>query len=261
VDYWLGKILETTAELGLLDNTIIVFASDHGALLGEQGQFVKGADRIRTQVTHVPLLIRLPGKQYAGKRVPGLVQHSDIVPTLLALLNLKGSSLITGEDLWPYITGERTNQRDQVVSGFGYVAYGCVSDLRAEISIQLAFRRVLGPVLLVADRRTRPRPSRGCRIHRPCFGFRVSLFDRFWKTSEQRLDAPLYLGNDLGITGSNIVAFLWIERQVIELRLWQDIVATPTHRSSAVTARIMPSHVQLPLMPASALQIPVIEVK
>jgi arylsulfatase A-like enzyme len=122
VDYWLGKILDTTAELGLLDNTIIVFASDHGALLGEQGQFVKGADRIRTQVTHVPLLIRLPGKQYAGKRVSGFVQHSDIVPTLLGRLNLEGSSRITGEDLWPYVTGEKTNQRDHVVSAFGYVA-------------------------------------------------------------------------------------------------------------------------------------------
>jgi arylsulfatase A-like enzyme len=106
----------------LFDNTIIVFASDHGALLGEQGQFVKGPDRIRTQVTHVPLLVRLPGKQYAGKRVSGFVQHSDIVPTLLGRLNLKGSPRITGEDLWPYVTGEKTNQRDHVVSAFGYVA-------------------------------------------------------------------------------------------------------------------------------------------
>ena len=107
VDYWFGKILETTAELGLLDNTVIVFLSDHGVLLGEQGQFMKGEDRIRTQVTHVPLLIRLPGKQYAGKRVLGSVQHPDIVPTLLGRLNLKGSSRITGEDRWPYVTGEK----------------------------------------------------------------------------------------------------------------------------------------------------------
>lgn len=122
VDYWLGKVLETTRELGLEENTVIVFTSDHGALLGEQGQFVKGADRIRKQVTHVPLLVRLPGKQYAGKRVPGFVQHTDIVPTVLGRLNLKPSPRVTGEDLWPYVTGDRSNQRDHVVSAFGYVA-------------------------------------------------------------------------------------------------------------------------------------------
>lgn len=122
VDYWLGKVLETTRELGLEENTVIIFTSDHGALLGEQGQFVKGADRIRKQVTHVPLLVRLPGKQYAGKRVPGFVQHTDIVPTVLGRLNLKASPRVTGEDLWPYVTGERSNQRDHLVSAFGYVA-------------------------------------------------------------------------------------------------------------------------------------------
>jgi arylsulfatase A-like enzyme len=122
VDYWLGKVLETTRELGLEENTVVIFTSDHGALLGEQGQFVKGDDRIRKQVTHVPLLVRLPGKQYAGKRVPGFVQHTDIVPTILGRLNLKPSPRVTGEDLWPYVTGERSNQRDHVVSAFGYVA-------------------------------------------------------------------------------------------------------------------------------------------
>ncbi len=90
-------------------------------MLGEQGQFVKGEDRIRKQVTHVPLLIRLPNKQYAGKRVAGFVQHFDIVPTLLGRLDLQPSPRVTGENLWPYVTGERTNRRDHVVSAFGYV--------------------------------------------------------------------------------------------------------------------------------------------
>jgi arylsulfatase A-like enzyme len=72
-------------------------------------------------VTHVPLLIRLPNRQYAGKRVAGFVQHFDLVPTLLGRLNLKPSPRVTGEDLWPYVTGERSNRRDHVVSAFGYV--------------------------------------------------------------------------------------------------------------------------------------------
>ena len=52
VDYWIGEILDTIGELGLFDNSVVAFFSDHGSLLGEQGVFLKGPTRIRRQVTH-----------------------------------------------------------------------------------------------------------------------------------------------------------------------------------------------------------------
>ena len=122
VDHWYGKILNTAAELGLLENSVVIFMSDHGALLGEQGQFVKGPERLRKQVTHIPLLVRVPGKQYAGKRVPGFVQVPHIAPTILSRLSLKAPTRVTGQDLWPYVTGERTNTRDQAVQAYGWIA-------------------------------------------------------------------------------------------------------------------------------------------
>jgi arylsulfatase A-like enzyme len=122
VDYWYGKVLDKIGQLGLFDNSIVVFLSDHGALLNEQGQWVKGPEKLRTQVTHIPVLIRVPAKQYAGKRVSGFVQVPDLLPTFLGRLNLKGSSRITGEDLWPYVTGEKSNQRNHAISAFGYIA-------------------------------------------------------------------------------------------------------------------------------------------
>jgi len=122
VDYWYGKLLKTAEELGLFENTVVIFLADHGALLGEQGQFVKGPERLRRQVTHVPFLVRVPGNQYAGKRVGGFVQLTDVVPTILGRLNLKAPSRVTGEDLWPYVTGERTNRRDYVVQAYGWIA-------------------------------------------------------------------------------------------------------------------------------------------
>ena len=70
VDHWFGKILDTVGELGLADNTVVVFMADHGALLGEQGQFVKGPERLRTQVAHIPLLIRMPASQPQAGRCP-----------------------------------------------------------------------------------------------------------------------------------------------------------------------------------------------
>src|SRR5271156_3984635 len=77
VDHWYGQVLATIRSLGLYDNSIIVFLADHGALLNEQGQWVKGPEKLRRQVTHVPLLVHLPNNQYAGKRISGFAQTAD----------------------------------------------------------------------------------------------------------------------------------------------------------------------------------------
>jgi arylsulfatase A-like enzyme len=122
VDFWLGKVLDTVGELGLFENSIVVFLSDHGALLGEQEQFVKGPERLRGQVTHIPLLIRLPGKQFAGRKVSGLIQMPDLMPTLLHLTALKPPSRVTGSNFWPLVTGEMKSLREYAVQAYGWVA-------------------------------------------------------------------------------------------------------------------------------------------
>lgn len=122
VDFWLGKVLDTIRELGLFDNSIVVFVSDHGTLLGEQNQFAKGPEKLRGQVTHIPLLVRTPGKQYAGKRVSGFVQFPDLMPTLLSLVGLSPPSRVTGRNFWPLVTGETRSLRDYVVQAYGWIA-------------------------------------------------------------------------------------------------------------------------------------------
>ena len=121
VDYWLGEILKTIEELDLFDNSVVVFMSDHGALLGEQGQFCKGPKRIRRQVTHLPLLFRLPGKENAGKRVKGFVQIPDYMPTMLSLLGLESPSRVTGKDFWPLVGGETNRVKDHAVMAYGWI--------------------------------------------------------------------------------------------------------------------------------------------
>ena len=122
VDYWYGKVLDTIGELGLFENSVVVFLSDHGALLNEQHQWCKGPERLRKQVTHAPLIVRIPGSEYAGKRVSGFVQAPDVLPTLLGRLNIKSPSRVTGEDFWPYVIGAHTNTRDHAISAYGYLA-------------------------------------------------------------------------------------------------------------------------------------------
>jgi arylsulfatase A-like enzyme len=122
VDFWLGKVLETIGELGLFENSIVVFLSDHGALLGEQEQFLKGPEKLRGQVTHLPLLIRMPGRQYAGRKVAGFIQVPDLMPTLLELLGLQSPARVTGDSFWPLVTGQTRSLRDHAVQGYGWIA-------------------------------------------------------------------------------------------------------------------------------------------
>ncbi|MGC9997077.1 MAG: sulfatase [Terriglobia bacterium] len=124
VDHWVGCLLDTIGQFGLFENSVVVFMSDHGAMLGEHGQFLKGPDKLRSQVTHVPLVIRVPGSQYAGKKVAGFVQFPDVMPTLLGLLGLKAPSRVTGKDFWPLVTGATSSIHDYVVQTYGWVGVG-----------------------------------------------------------------------------------------------------------------------------------------
>lgn len=122
VDFWVGEILKTIEELGLFDNSVVVFFSDHGALLGEQGQFLKGPERIRTQVTHNPFLVRMPNKDHGGRHVKGFVHHPDVMPTLFSLLELDMPPRATGQNVWPLVTGEIKSVHEYLVQAYGYVA-------------------------------------------------------------------------------------------------------------------------------------------
>ena len=123
VDKWCGHVIGTLDELGLLDDTLIVFTSDHGCMMGEQGEIHKGADRVRIQVSRCPLIIRHPDRAHTGKVVDGMVQHQDLMPTLLSLLGEEVPARCDGKDFWPLVTGERSEAlRDVVITGFGSYA-------------------------------------------------------------------------------------------------------------------------------------------
>jgi arylsulfatase A-like enzyme len=120
VDHWIGSLLETIKQFGLLENSVVVFMGDHGAMLGEHGQFLKGPDKLRRQVTHVPMLVHVPGNPHAGKKVEGFVQFPDVMPTVLGHLGLKPPSRVTGKDFWPLATGGTNHEF--VVTSYGWVA-------------------------------------------------------------------------------------------------------------------------------------------
>jgi hypothetical protein len=77
-----GRLMVGLDERGLLDRAIVVVLSDHGEELGERGAF-NHRFSMQDEVLHVPLMVRLPGGEEGGRRVKGLVELVDVMPTLL----------------------------------------------------------------------------------------------------------------------------------------------------------------------------------
>ena len=97
IDSVLGKIWERMRKLGIYDESMIVFLSDHGEALYEHGAFGHGPI-VYEEMTHIPLVVKFPSYMNLKGRVEALVQVTDIFPTLASLFGVKlpldGSSLL-----------------------------------------------------------------------------------------------------------------------------------------------------------------------
>jgi arylsulfatase A-like enzyme len=156
VDHWVGVLLDKLEELGLSEDTAVIFTSDHGYLLGEHEiigksrivDFPDGKQKIEAvplyhDIRSTPLLIRVPG-QSAGPHIPALVQSPDLMPTILELAGVASTRVVNGQasfqalqcgmfvtDTWqftpeilhgrsllPLMRGETSRLRDLAVSSF-----------------------------------------------------------------------------------------------------------------------------------------------
>ncbi|WP_455382989.1 sulfatase-like hydrolase/transferase [Salinispira pacifica] len=105
VDHKLGQLRETLENFGLTENTIIIFVSDHGDMLGRRGMvqkrtFYEYSSRIPL-IVHVPLGIR---KTSAGRRVEEPVSLVDVAPTILELAGIHNYLPMDGSSLVPFLT-------------------------------------------------------------------------------------------------------------------------------------------------------------
>ena len=122
VDDRVGKFVEGVRKLGILDDTIIVFTTDHGTHLGEEGCVQKTAALLNSCVARLPLIVRHPDPAFAGKRVNALVSATDYFPSLLDLLGIRAKLPLDGKSFWPLATGEAQSIHDHVVTEFGAFA-------------------------------------------------------------------------------------------------------------------------------------------
>ncbi|MCG2660456.1 MAG: sulfatase-like hydrolase/transferase [Kiritimatiellae bacterium] len=112
IDDGVGLLLSALEQSGQLDNTMIVFTSDHGEFLGNHGLLRKPSLHY-DETLRVPLLIRLPEGRSGGRRVSGLVELTDVHPTLLGLLGLPVNNGVQGIDWSTRLqTGEGIGRAD-----------------------------------------------------------------------------------------------------------------------------------------------------
>ncbi len=107
VDDGLRAVVNTIDELGLAEQTLVVVIGDHGESLTEHGVFFEHQG-LHDTVTHVPMIMRLPGIVPAGLRLPQMLQHVDLAPTLLDAAGVSIPATMEGKSYWPLATGKTT---------------------------------------------------------------------------------------------------------------------------------------------------------
>lgn len=113
VDEAVGTMLAALDETGQRGDTIVVFMSDHGEMLGDHGIYLKGPYFYEPAV-HVPLVFHCPGRIPAAP-VAGLVELVDVAPTLLEAAGLPRHPGMQGRSLWPGIAaGAGRSTREDV---------------------------------------------------------------------------------------------------------------------------------------------------
>ena len=102
MDAQVGRVLDALQELGLAENTIVVFTSDHGYLLGEHHKFQK--QHLFEESTRVPFIVSVPwmNKQH-GKATNQITELLDLYPTLADLSGLKAPKSLQGASMVPLL--------------------------------------------------------------------------------------------------------------------------------------------------------------
>ena len=103
VDKYAEEVIKELDNRGMLDNAIVIIASDHGENLGERNDYFHGKD-VYDATTRVPLLIKIPGIR--PKRISQDISLVSITPTILDYLGIKPEQNLTGESLIPLMRGK-----------------------------------------------------------------------------------------------------------------------------------------------------------
>ena len=115
IDWNLGRILNQLDALGVAENTMVVFLSDHGDMFGQHGSFCGIKNQAYRAAMHVPLIIRYPGR-FTPRRTEAMVDVGvDMMPTLLDLCGIDAPDEVQGRSYLPVLDDLTDEARDAIM--------------------------------------------------------------------------------------------------------------------------------------------------
>ncbi len=114
IDQEVGRILDALDRLGIAENTLVVYTTDHGHFLGQHGLIAKGAFHYEDMV-RIPMIARCPDQVTAGQASDALQSQIDFAPTMLAAAGIEIPGLMQGRNQLDVWRGAEDAARDHVV--------------------------------------------------------------------------------------------------------------------------------------------------
>jgi len=114
MDYQIGRILETLDRLGIAENTLVVFTTDHGHFLGQHGLIAKGPFHFE-DLLKVPMIVRYPREVPAGRVSSALQSLVDLPATFLSAAGIEIPGYMQGVDQMDVWRGKVQAARDHVI--------------------------------------------------------------------------------------------------------------------------------------------------
>lgn len=165
LDHEIRRLLDVLKEENVYDQTLILLSADHGDNLVRNGIFV-GHFGLYEKVIHVPLILAGAGLP-RGKKIESFVQHIDVVPTILDMLDVDVSaSYLDGKSLLPLIRGKKKKVRSSV--------YAMESGRRRFVIRKSNYKFIYSPS--EEDLNHRTYLKKGISF-RPVYNNRVELYD------------------------------------------------------------------------------------
>jgi arylsulfatase A-like enzyme len=118
-DRWFGYFMETLRVLGMLDNTMVIFTSDHGHSIGDHNYIGKRGYPSEPSVYDLPLLVRFPKAEHAGTTSDMIVQHHDVSAAILDAAGVEPPEQIDGISFLEDAIAGRPGRRDHATVGWG----------------------------------------------------------------------------------------------------------------------------------------------
>ena len=104
IDEQVGRIMDRLEEVGLLENSVVIFTSDHGDCLGDHGLVEKWT--MYDQSVRVPLVVWSPDRFEGNRRIDALTQWFDIGPTVLELAGVQPNAKTEAQSLLPFLENQ-----------------------------------------------------------------------------------------------------------------------------------------------------------